>query len=199
MEEASSSSSLSIAEDVFEQRYQAGVSLAHGTWHALPRLALQLEPAAAAGAAASTSGRSSTTSSSRAGPPPRTRSRLAAAPRPASAAAALPQHEPWLLAAGEYASAAANGWQQQQQPAAAAGRASRARMLFQYKPYSQQEPLSLRDADVAAVLEAVFGRASGGPSAFQVRRWLALQPCCWAPFERCRQPAAANGVLSGLL
>jgi hypothetical protein len=41
-------------------------------------------------------------------------------------------------------------------------------MLFQYKPYSQQEPLSVGEEEVAAVVEAVFGQMGGGASAFTV-------------------------------
>lgn len=93
------------------------------------------------------------------------------APPRRSTVAAPPQHEPWLLAAGAYAREA-GGW-------AAATKSIRARALFQYKPYSQQEPLDASEAEVAAVVEAVFGRQDGGPSAFQVRSiQSSAVPCC---------------------
>ena len=52
----------------------------------------------------------------------------------------------------------------------------RPRLLFQYKPYCQQEPLNLSEAEVAAVIEAVFGpvEGQGARSVLQVGRG------CWA-------------------
>lgn len=38
----------------------------------------------------------------------------------------------------------------------------RPRLLFQYKPYCQQDPLNLAEAEVAAVIDAVFGPMEGG-------------------------------------
>ncbi|PSC72009.1 hypothetical protein C2E20_4726 [Micractinium conductrix] len=134
-----------LADDVFAQRNEAGVSHTEGAWQPLPRLALQLE-----GAGAQRRGGTA----------------AAAAPAWRSASAAPPQQEPWLLAAGAYAADGGAGWA----AAAAAGgvRATRARMLFQYKPYSQQEPLALSDEEVAAVVEAAFGRwGSTTPSLFK--------------------------------
>lgn len=131
---------------MFQARYQAGGSHIEGAWQPLPQLSLQLDAEAPGGSA---SGR-------------RPRARQQAQRRPAtSAAAALPAEEPWLLAAAAYASEG-GGW--------AAGRTAttRARMLFQYKPYSQQEPLGASEAEVAAAVEAVFGRWGSGPSAFEV-------------------------------
>ncbi|KAL4856367.1 hypothetical protein ACK3TF_003171 [Chlorella vulgaris] len=138
-----------ISSDVFQQRYQAGVNHTLGAWQSLPRVTLQLDAAAKPAASSGSSARQ--------------RSRHAALAtaaqqqRAPSRAAAPPQLEPWLLAAGTYAEVGA--WQQ-------AGRSSRARMLFQYKPYSQQEPLSVGEEEVAAVVEAVFGQMGGGASAF---------------------------------
>ncbi|PRW39232.1 hypothetical protein C2E21_7090 [Chlorella sorokiniana] len=142
--EHGSAASWSIADDVFQARYQAGGSHIEGAWQPLPQLSLQLDAAAPSGCAAG--GRSRTRQQQR---------------RPtASAAAALPAEEPWLLAAAAYASEG-GAW--------TAGRTAttRARMLFQYKPYSQQEPLVASEAEVAAVVEAVFGRWGNGPSAFE--------------------------------
>ena len=110
----------------------------------------------------------------------------AAASPMAATLRSVPETEPWLLAAG--ALAEAGGW-------AAAARSSRARLLFQYRPYCQQERLEVGSAEVAAVVEAVFGRAGGpGPSAFQartMRRALPL-PACW-------QRAATAGCTAGPL
>lgn len=129
---------------MFAERYQAGTSHTEGAWQPLPQLTLQLdagagEPAHRAGNAAA------------AGPAPT-----------CTAAAAAPQQDPWLLAAAAHAAEAGAGWQ-------GGARGARARMLFQYKPYSKQEPLDLSEPEVAAVVEAVFGRMGApGPSAFQV-------------------------------
>ncbi|KAL4440437.1 hypothetical protein ABPG75_003438 [Micractinium tetrahymenae] len=137
-----------LADDVFAQRYEPGTSHTEGAWQPLPQLTLQLDAGAArqargAGNAAMAAG--------------------AAAPPPASAptaTAAAPQQDPWLLAAAAYAAESGAGWQ-------GGGRGARARMLFQYKPYSKQEPLNMSEAEVAAVVEAVFGRMGApGPSAF---------------------------------
>lgn len=134
-----------LADDIFQQRYRAGTSHTEGAWQPLPQLSLQLDSAAAPNSANELPQRQQ--QQQRSGS--------------SSAAAAPPQQEPWLLAAGAYAAEASGGW-------AAGGKPSRARMLFQYKPYSQQEPLALGDAEVAAVVEAVFGRlGSAAPSAFQ--------------------------------
>ncbi len=156
--EHGSTAAWSIADDVFQARYQAGGSHIEGAWQPLPQLSLQLDAATAAGSTASS----------------RQRARQAqrAQRRPtSSAAAALPAEEPWLLAASAYASDG-GGW--------TAGRTAttRARMLFQYKPYSQQEPLGASEAEVATIVEAVFGRWGSGPSAFEVSaahvRWVCL-------------------------
>lgn len=153
-ESASSSGGWGIAADVFHQRYQAGVSHTAGAWQPLPHVSLALDPAAAA-AAGSGSG-----TFPRSHPATLARPAGSAAPPRPPITAAPPQLEPWLLAAGAYGEAAS--WQQ---PTA---RSTRARMLFQYKPYSQQEPLGLEEGEVAAVVEAVFGKMGGGPAAFQV-------------------------------
>lgn len=138
---------------MFQARYQAGDSHIEGAWQPLPQLSLQLDapPAAAAGGGA--------------GPGHSTQQQAAARQcraGSAAAAAALPADEPWLLAAAAYAAEGGT---------LAVGRTAttRARMLFQYKPYSQQEPLAASEAEVAAVVEAVFGRFGPGPSAFEAR------------------------------
>lgn len=146
-QENGSAAAWSIADDVFQARYQAGGSHTEGAWQPLPQLSLQLEAAAPSGGAEGGRAHARQQQAQR---------------RPASsAAAALPAEEPWLLAAAAYASEG-GAW--------TAGRTAttRARMLFQYKPYSQQEPLGASEAEVAAVVEAVFGRAGPGPSAFEV-------------------------------
>lgn len=138
-----------LADDVFAQRYEPGTSHTEGAWQLLPQLTLQLD----AGAARQAQKQDSAATGVRVD---------AAAPAPTSAAAAAaPQQDPWLLAAAAYAAEAGAGWQ-------GGGRGARARMLFQYKPYSKQEPLDLSEAEVAAVVEAVFGRVGAlGPPAFQ--------------------------------
>lgn len=139
-----------LADDVFAQRYEPGTSHTEGAWQLLPQLTLQLD----AGTARQAQKQDSAATGVRVD---------AAAPAPTSAAAAAaPQQDPWLLAAAAYAAEAGAGWQ-------GGGRGARARMLFQYKPYSKQEPLDLSEAEVAAVVEAVFGRVGAlGPPAFQV-------------------------------
>ena len=162
--EDGSTAAWSIADDVFQARYQAGGSHTEGAWQPLPQLSLQLEAPPAAGGGGGAGSAAGGARQRRGGS--------------AAAAAALPADEPWLLAAAAYA---AEGG------ALAVGRTAttRARMLFQYKPYSQQEPLAASEAEVAAVVDAVFGRLGPGPSAFEVRpppcRCRACPPVCHAP------------------
>lgn len=50
--------------------------------------------------------------------------------------------------------------------------ATRQRLLFQYKPYCEQDHLNLTDVEISAVLEAVFGNIdlAAAPSALAARR-----------------------------
>lgn len=135
---------------MFAERYESGTSHTEGAWQPLPQPTLQLDAGGALQA-------------HRAGNAAAPARAASAQPAPATGgAAAIPQQDPWLLAAAAYAAEAGAGWQ-------GGGRGARAHMLFQYKPYSKQEPLNLSEAEVAAVVEAVFGRfGAPGPSAFQV-------------------------------
>ncbi|GAB4814014.1 hypothetical protein N2152v2_001060 [Parachlorella kessleri] len=165
-----------LAEDVFEERYQPALAHTDGSWQPITQLALTLDSSAAAGSPVSRQlafmlGTSAAPGSrlwgvasmdaAQQGQQLRPRPLPAATPggRPVSAAAALllQQHDPWQGALGGV------------DAARPAGRSDRPRLLFQYKPYCQQEPLNLSETEVAAVLEAVFGpmEGSGSPPVLQ--------------------------------
>lgn len=130
----------SLADDVFQERFQAALSHTEGEWQPIRGMMLQLPPTP--------------------GPV------AAAALRPggsAGPASAWPP-EPWQSAVVGAEAYAHHHLEEAGRPGA---KASRAQLLFQYKPYSQQEKLAMGEAEVSAVVEAVFGKMGAGPAAFK--------------------------------
>eukprot|EP00887_Chlorella_sp_A99_P002375 scaffold10.g2375.t1 len=135
----------SLADDVLQERFQAALSHTEGAWQPITGLTLSLEPAAVLPAATLQ--------------PPAAAG--AGGEGGAGAAGAAGWQDPWQAALlGVYAQHAEGAGR-------TGGRAPRPRLLFQYKPYSLQEPLVLSEAEVSAVVEAVFGKMGAGPAAFR--------------------------------
>lgn len=134
--------SWAISDDMFWERYGTALRGTEGSWRALPHLRAlsgQLQVAAA----------SSSFSTS------------CSAPSEDMFDGPSSAIDPWLLQPppnGGSPSLAAGGRAQQ---VAASGGAHR-HLLFQYKPYCQQDLLHLSEQDVAAVLEVAFGKVPYG-------------------------------------
>lgn len=79
--------------------------------------------------------------------------------------------EPWLLQMPAGVDSAVNG--------RTAPSTSRRRLLFQYKPYSQQDPLHLSEQDIASVLEAAFGKIPLGNTSNGASPSVAPLPSPW--------------------
>jgi len=135
--------SWAISDDIFWDRYGTALRGTEGSWRALPHLKALSGQFHALNSAAGAFSHSFPVSNED------------MFDGPSSAI------DPWLLQpppTGGSPSLAAGGRAQQ---AAASGAAHR-RLLFQYKPYCQQDVLNLSEQDVAAVLEVAFGKIPYG-------------------------------------